>query len=85
MLEIGTTPRCRATCSRTASRTACSSSARVRIGAGANVGRGAVLLYGADIGERAEVATNSVVMKHEMLLPGRRYVGCPTRAAGSHA
>ena len=55
--------------------------APVRIAAGADVGRGAVLLYGADIGERAEVAPNSVVMKREMLLPGRRYVGCPTRAA----
>ena len=55
--------------------------APVRIGAGADVGRGAVLLYGADIGERAEVASNSVVMKREMLLPGLRYTGCPTRPA----
>lgn len=53
--------------------------APVRIGRGADVGRGAVLLYGADIGERAEVAENSVVMKREMLLPGGRYAGCPTR------
>jgi len=53
--------------------------APVRIGAGADVGRGAVLLYGADIGERAGVAPNSVVMKREMLLPGLRYAGCPTR------
>ena len=53
--------------------------APVRIGAGADVGRGAVLLYGADVGERAEVAPNSVVMKREMLLPGMRYAGCPTR------
>jgi non-ribosomal peptide synthetase-like protein len=53
--------------------------ARVRIAAGADVGRGAVLLYGADIGERAEVAPNSVVMKGELLLPGLRYTGCPTR------
>ena len=53
--------------------------APVRIGPGADVGRGAVLLYGAEIGERAEVAPNSVVMKREMLLPGRRYAGCPTR------
>lgn len=53
--------------------------APVRIGAGADVGRGAVLLYGAEIGERAAVAENSVVMKREMLLPGRRYSGCPTR------
>jgi non-ribosomal peptide synthetase-like protein len=55
--------------------------APVRIAAGADVGRGAVLLYGADIGERAEVAANSVVMKREMLLPGLSYVGCPTREA----
>ncbi|MBI5171231.1 MAG: amino acid adenylation domain-containing protein [Candidatus Eisenbacteria bacterium] len=54
--------------------------ARVRIAAGSDVARGAVLLYGADIGERAEVAANSVVMKQELLLPGRRYEGCPTRA-----
>ncbi len=59
--------------------------APVRIGAGADVGRGAVLLYGADIGERAEVAPNSVVMKREMLLPDRRYVGCPTRPARAGA
>ncbi|MBK7368190.1 MAG: amino acid adenylation domain-containing protein [Candidatus Eisenbacteria bacterium] len=54
--------------------------ARVRIAAGSDVARGAVLLYGADIGERAEVTANSVVMKQELLLPGRRYEGCPTRA-----
>lgn len=55
--------------------------APVRIAPGADVGRGAVLLYGADIGERADVAPNSVVMKREMLLPGGRYAGCPTRPA----
>src|SRR5512140_695755 len=54
--------------------------APVRIGAGSSVGRGAVLLYGADIGEGAHVAGNSVVMKHEALLPDRHYAGCPTRA-----
>lgn len=59
--------------------------APVRIAAGADVGRGAVLLYGADIGERAEVAENSVVMKREMLLPGRRYSGCPTRPVAAEA
>ncbi len=53
--------------------------APVRIGADADVGHGAVLLYGADIGEGAHVAENSVVMKHETLPPGRRYAGCPTR------
>jgi non-ribosomal peptide synthetase-like protein len=53
--------------------------APVRIRAGADVGRGAVLLYGADIGERTEVTPNSVVMKREALMPGLRYAGCPTR------
>ncbi|MCC6972198.1 MAG: hypothetical protein IT434_18450, partial [Phycisphaerales bacterium] len=53
--------------------------APVRIAADANVGRGAVLLYGADIGAGAGVAANSVVMKRERLLPGMRYSGCPTR------
>jgi len=50
----------------------------VRIGPGASVGHNAVLLYGADIGEQTEVAPHSVVMKHERLLPGHRYAGCPT-------
>ena len=60
--------------------------APVVIGAGADVGRGAVLLYGADIGRHSEVAENSVVMKGEMLLPGKRYAGCPTQAvATGHA
>ena len=54
---------------------------RVRIGAGSDLGRGAVLLYGAEIGKGAEVTPNSVVMKSEMLLPGLRYAGCPTRPA----
>lgn len=53
--------------------------APVRIGPGADVARGAVLLYGAEIGEGAVVAPNSVVMKRELLLPHRRYSGCPTR------
>ena len=52
---------------------------RVRIRAGATVGRAAVLLYGADIGEGATVLPHSVVMKHERLLPGQRYEGAPTR------
>jgi acetyltransferase-like isoleucine patch superfamily enzyme len=53
--------------------------APVRIGAGSTAGSGAVLFYGADVGEGARVADNSVVMKREALLPGRSYVGCPTR------
>lgn len=57
---------------------------RVRIRRNATVGAGAVLLYGADIGEDARVAPHSVVMKREHLLPGRSYSGCPTReVAGS--
>jgi non-ribosomal peptide synthetase-like protein len=52
---------------------------RIRIRRGATVGGGAVLLYGADIGEGTWVAANSVVMKRERLLPGRSYSGCPTR------
>ena len=51
---------------------------RVRVRSGATVGRGAVLLYGADIGARARVAPHSVVMKHERLLPDRVYEGVPT-------
>ncbi len=48
----------------------------------ATVGRNAVLLYGAEIGAAAQVASNSVVMKHEHLLAGLRYEGAPTRPLG---
>lgn len=48
----------------------------------ATVGRNAVLLYGAEIGAATRVAPNSVVMKHEHLLPGRWYEGSPIRAWG---
>jgi non-ribosomal peptide synthetase-like protein len=51
---------------------------RVRIGRRASVGCGTVVLYGADIGDGAHVLSNSVVMKHELLLPGQRYAGAPT-------
>lgn len=51
----------------------------VRIGQRANVGHGTVLLYGADIGARTQVAPHSVVMKRESLLPRRSYAGFPTR------
>ena len=50
----------------------------VRLGARCTVGRGAVVLYGADIGEDAHVMPHSVIMKRERLLPGRRYAGAPT-------
>jgi uncharacterized membrane protein YeiB len=52
---------------------------RVHIGAGATVGRGAVVLYGADIGERAHVLPHSVVMKNELLRGGHDHAGSPTR------
>jgi non-ribosomal peptide synthetase-like protein len=45
----------------------------------ATVGNAAVLLYGADIGARTNVAPHSVVMKRESLLPDHAYAGCPTR------
>jgi non-ribosomal peptide synthetase-like protein len=51
----------------------------VKIRRGATVGASAVLLYGADIGERTHVLAHSVVMKRERLLSGRCYAGCPTR------
>ena len=54
-----------------------------RIGARCTVGNNAVLLYGADIGDGARVEDGSVVMKHETLLPGQYYVGCPTRPAAA--
>ncbi|MFN3242629.1 MAG: amino acid adenylation domain-containing protein [Planctomycetota bacterium] len=51
---------------------------RVRLGARCTVGRGAVVLYGADVGDDAHVMPHSVVMKRERLLPARRYAGAPT-------
>ena len=51
----------------------------------ASVGRNAVLLYGAEIGAAAHVAPNSVVMKHEHLLPGLWYEGAPTHPRGEGA
>jgi non-ribosomal peptide synthetase-like protein len=50
-----------------------------RVGAGSTVASGALLFYGARIGERARVAEGGVVMKHEHLLPGLDHVGAPTR------
>jgi non-ribosomal peptide synthetase-like protein len=52
---------------------------RVLIRRHATVGASAVLLYGADIGDRTYVLPHSVVMKRERLLPHRSYAGCPTR------
>jgi non-ribosomal peptide synthetase-like protein len=56
---------------------------RIAIRRGATVGSNAVLLYGADIGERARVAPHSVVLKHEHLHAGLTYAGFPTRPVGS--
>ena len=50
----------------------------VRLRARCTVGRGAVVLYGADVGEDSHVMPNSVIMKRERLLPRRRYAGAPT-------
>jgi hypothetical protein len=38
-----------------------------------------VILYGADIGPRAQVLPHSVVMKREVLAGGARYEGAPTQ------
>jgi non-ribosomal peptide synthetase-like protein len=52
---------------------------RVKVRPSATVGRAALLLYGADIGEAAFVVPQSAVMKGERLLPDRVYVGRPTQ------
>lgn len=57
---------------------------RITIRSGADVGSGAVLFYGAEVGAGAVVAPHSVVMKHERLLPGRAYAGCPTVLSQGH-
>lgn len=54
----------------------------VRIGRGSSVGCGTVVLYGADVGDGAHVLSHSVVMKGEVLLPGRRYAGAPAEPLG---
>jgi non-ribosomal peptide synthetase-like protein len=50
-----------------------------RFGARSTVGSGALVLYGAEIGSDVRVEEQSVVMKHEHLSPGARYIGVPTR------
>jgi non-ribosomal peptide synthetase-like protein len=50
---------------------------RIRIRRRATVGCGAVLFYGVDIGEGAQVEAQSVIMKNERLAPHRRYEGAP--------
>lgn len=54
---------------------------RVVVRAGATVGHGALLLYGADVGTGARVAPHSVVMKYERLLPDGDYEGFPIHRA----
>jgi non-ribosomal peptide synthetase-like protein len=44
---------------------------------GATVAGNAVMLYGGDVGANTYVAPHSVIMKREVLLPGRSYAGCP--------
>jgi non-ribosomal peptide synthetase-like protein len=48
---------------------------------GCTVGAGAVLMYGSEVGTGSHVGEQSVVMKHEVLLPRQYYVGAPTRPA----
>jgi non-ribosomal peptide synthetase-like protein len=50
----------------------------IRVGAHATLADGTVPLYGADIGAHTYVASHSVIMKHEHLLPGLRYEGVPS-------
>jgi non-ribosomal peptide synthetase-like protein len=54
---------------------------RSRVGAGATLSAGSLLLYGAHVGDRSRVSEQSVVMKHEHLLPDHDYEGSPTRPA----
>ena len=51
---------------------------KVVVKKGATLGRATVPLYGAVVGEYTRVEANSVIMKHEHLLPGHRYQGAPT-------
>ncbi|MEY3232067.1 MAG: hypothetical protein RL689_2156, partial [Planctomycetota bacterium] len=46
---------------------------------GATVGESAVVFYGADVGEKAWVTPNSVVMKNERLGANRSFGGCPVQ------
>jgi non-ribosomal peptide synthetase-like protein len=55
----------------------------LHIRSGASVAHGTVLLYGADLGAHSCVAPQSVVMKDEHLLPGRRYEGFPVRTVAA--
>ena len=52
---------------------------KVVVNRGATLGRSVVPLYGSVVGEHTVVEPNSVIMKHEHLLPGCRYQGSPSR------
>jgi non-ribosomal peptide synthetase-like protein len=57
-----------------------------RFGARSTVASGSLVLYGADLGDGVRVGEQSVVMKHEHLLPGHRYEGVPSHpVSGSGA
>ena len=58
---------------------------RVRVGAGATVGRSAIMMSGSEAGVRTRVEPHAVVMKQARLKAGLRYEGCPTRPASSAA
>jgi non-ribosomal peptide synthetase-like protein len=49
----------------------------IHIEEGVSIGAGATVLYATRIGAWASVGDASLVMKHETLLPGRRYRGLP--------
>jgi non-ribosomal peptide synthetase-like protein len=51
----------------------------VRFGRGATVADGALVFYGANVGECSNVLPHGVVMKYELLPRNRQYVGCPAR------
>ncbi len=53
----------------------------LRIARGATVGPSTVVFYGAHVGQGTVVEPHGIVMKHEHLPAGRRYVGNPCREA----
>lgn len=58
---------------------------RIHICRQATMGAASVPIYGAKVGAGAQVAPHSVVMKHEILLPGFRYEGAPIKPASSQS
>jgi non-ribosomal peptide synthetase-like protein len=53
----------------------------IRVAAGATVGDGAIVLYGATIGAGARLEPQAVLMKHDAVPPGESFVGAPARPA----